>query len=513
MLHTNSGFFSKSKVVPKKNSPCDLEHVKMADGWGKVRKEVTCAICLGIYKKPKMLPCLHTFCAKCLQGLWQQSLVTPPHFYNSQPPPSSRIIGCPVCREQVQLTTVEDLPSNFSASHLVDIVEMQERVSKEAPPTCQSCKARRDAVASCAPCGIFLCGSCLEVHKTLKLTSSHHINSLDDIKSGKVTVPSILDHKQEYCSTHPDKPLELYCKKEDTLICLGCAVVKHRDHQYDFISQVAKEHKQQIRSGLTNVKQQLKSLQRAVAEVKTTMEQVQRKKEENIQNIEKAFQKVVLALRMRKRQLIYDVDQITSYKMGALNIQCTELTNSCAQMNNYIELINAKLTSESDRAIVAMRNQLIERGNQLSSSVKGTRLSPMESIPPDVKFYGLQALVNRLQQVGEPLDVCIKRCQLTKTSTQNLHKFEVIVKDAKGQPVTDCMDALNVKVFPNERHDTQEQVNIVHEGNGRYTFSAKKCNSCSTANRHYWHADCGCRKYGSVNVQICDENVPGSPLR
>ena len=227
---------------------------KMVDSWEKIRKEVTCAICLGIYKKPKILPCLHTFCEKCLLGLWQpgvyKSIDTKnksmwQQSLNSLPP---RIIGCPVCREQVQLISVENLPSNFSASHLVDIVEMQERVSKEAPPICQSCKARRNAVASCAPCGIFLCGSCLEVHKTLKLTSSHHINSLDDIKSGKVTAPSILDHKQEYCSTHPDKPLELYCKKENTLICLGCAVVNHRNHQYDFISQVAKEHMQQIRS-------------------------------------------------------------------------------------------------------------------------------------------------------------------------------------------------------------------------------------------------------------------------
>ena len=481
----------------------------MADSWEKIRKEVTCNICLDIYKKPKMLSCLHTFCAKCVQGLLPQSMILKRCKYPGNSPPS-RIIECPVCREQVQLTSVEDLPSNFSASHLVDIVEMQERVSKEAPPTCQSCSSRRNAVASCAPCGIFLCGSCLEVHKTLKLTSSHHINSLDDIKSGKVTAPSILYHKQEYCSIHPDKPLELYCKKENTLICLGCAVVNHRNHQYDFISQVAKEHKQQIRSGLASVKQQLKSLQQVAAEVKTMIEQVQRKRDENIQSVEKVFGEVMLALDMRKMQLINDIDQTTKIKVNALNVQCTDLTNSCAQMNNYIELINAKLISESDRAIVAMKNQLIERGKQLSNSVKGTKLSPIESIPPNIKFYGLQAAINHLRQLGKSLDVCVKRSQLNMETTQNLHNFEVIIRDAKGQPVTDCIGALDVKLFPDEQYGTQEQVNIVHEGNGRYTFSSKKCSSCSTVN---WHANCQCRKYGSIHVQICEENIPGSPIR
>ena len=240
------------------------------------------------------------------------------------------------------------------------------------------------------------------------------------------------------------------------------------------------------------------------------IEQVQRKREENIQNIEKVFQEVMLALDMRKMQLVNEIDQITAIKIRALDAQCSELTNSCVQISNYIELINAKLTSESDRAIVTMKNQLIERGSQLSNSVKGTRLSPVESISSNVKFYGVQAVVSRLQQLGKPLDVCNKRCKLIMTRTQNLHKFEVIIRDTKGQPLTDCMDALDVKLFPNEKYSTQEQVNIVHEGNGRYTFSAKKCSSCD---REYWQTNCQCRKYGSIHVQICEENIPGSPIR
>ena len=38
-----------------------------------LNKELTCAICLELFKTPKMLPCLHTFCEKCLKQIATQS--------------------------------------------------------------------------------------------------------------------------------------------------------------------------------------------------------------------------------------------------------------------------------------------------------------------------------------------------------------------------------------------------------------------------------------------------------
>ena len=341
----------------------------MEDGWEKVRKEVTCSICLTIFKEPKILPCLHTFCAKCLQILWQQAGIEVG---------VNKIIHCPQCREKVPLSSVEKLPSSFSISRLVDIVEMQDRLNKEAPPMCQSCSSSTRAVASCTPCGIFLCAPCLDVHKTLKLTSSHQINSLDDIKSGKVTVPSILDHKQEMCSIHPDKPLEMYCKQDKCLICLGCAVVQHRDHKCDFISQIAKEEKQRINRTLPKFGEQVEMVEQAAAKVKNTQEQLQERKEENTHYVNKVFEEITMALNERKQQLLDEINKTTAEKIQALNEQHKELTDLLAQMNGYLELMEVKLKSERDQAIIAMKEQMLNRGNALLKVARSTKTLPVE---------------------------------------------------------------------------------------------------------------------------------------
>ena len=497
----------------------------MDEGWEKVRKEVTCSICLNIFTNPKILPCLHTFCFNCLQILWQQA----------DAEGVNRIINCPQCREKVPLSSVEKLPASFSVSRLVDIVQMQDRLTNEAPPTCQSCSRNTRAVACCTPCGIFLCSPCLDVHKTLKVTSSHQINSLDDIKSGKVTVPSMLDHKQEMCTIHPDKPLELFCKKEECLICLGCAVVNHRQHQYDFISQIAEQYKKEIQNTLPAFRTQLKHIQQAATEVKHMQQQIEVRNEENASHINKVFQEIIVSLNKRKQKMLDDINKTTATKMKVLNEQYYELLNLSTQMNNYLELIASKLRSERDRAIVAMKDQMVNRGNSLLKVVRLTRSSPVETVPPKVEFPRLQNILDLVTVSG--ISFSSEMCTLVEiTQNPNEPTFRVTMKDSFNQPILNCSSLLDVKIFPNkDSYDKQESYRkqytrevklpkITNKGNGVYEFSTTCDNSVRATTRYYdnlyercerWRQELATpqRKYGLVSVQLFGKDIPESPLK
>ena len=53
---------------------CNMASKSLAKG---LNKELTCPICLELFKTPKLLPCLHSFCKECLQDMVGKSTGKP----------------------------------------------------------------------------------------------------------------------------------------------------------------------------------------------------------------------------------------------------------------------------------------------------------------------------------------------------------------------------------------------------------------------------------------------------
>ena len=78
----------------------------------KLKDQVTCAVCLQSYSKPKVLQCFHIFCQDCLKKLVIRE--------------GERVsITCAICRKETALTAsgkgVSDLPSAFHMNNLLEI--------------------------------------------------------------------------------------------------------------------------------------------------------------------------------------------------------------------------------------------------------------------------------------------------------------------------------------------------------------------------------------------------------
>jgi len=272
----------------------------MANNWQKVKEELTCVICQDLFNDPKILPCLHSFCTGCLKE-WSGRLA---HL-----DPSERHMECPLCRGKVLLSTpraVEELPSHFSAVRLVEIVRLQEQaVSDKVIPTCQYCDEGESAVSSCNECAIFLCDFCAKSHQRARVTKGHKIISLDEMKRGigdNFLVPRLVE-KVEMCTTHPTKPLELYCKCEGVLICRDCIIKKHKDHDYDVISDVLESEKEILREALPGIQELVEDVEKAIASVRDRRKNVRSCNDENLHELDVVFHVFHTVLNEHKKQL------------------------------------------------------------------------------------------------------------------------------------------------------------------------------------------------------------------
>uniref|UniRef100_A0A672QQ39 RING-type E3 ubiquitin transferase n=1 Tax=Sinocyclocheilus grahami TaxID=75366 RepID=A0A672QQ39_SINGR len=82
---------------------------------------LVCSICLDHYHNPKVLPCLHTFCERCLQNYI---------------PPQSLTLSCPVCRQTSILPEkgVAALQNNFFITNLMEVLQRDPECSR--PEAC-----------------------------------------------------------------------------------------------------------------------------------------------------------------------------------------------------------------------------------------------------------------------------------------------------------------------------------------------------------------------------------------
>ncbi|XP_058872230.1 tripartite motif-containing protein 16-like [Acipenser ruthenus] len=238
--------------------------------------QFSCSVCLELLKDPVAIPCGHSYCMGCIKNYWDQTDHT-------------GVYSCPQCRKT--FTPRPDLGRN---TMLAEVVEKLKKTGLNPPPAqsyagpgdvpCDFCTGRKfKAVKSCLTCLASYCETHVKPHYEGAAFKRHKlINAIGDLE-------------QKLCAEH-QKVLEVFCRTDQTCICLLCTDKDHKSH--DTVSAEAERSVKQKQLGetQTEIQQRIQERLEEIEELKQAVESLKRSACIEIKESEKIFTELIRSI-------------------------------------------------------------------------------------------------------------------------------------------------------------------------------------------------------------------------
>uniref|UniRef100_A0A8C6U329 E3 ubiquitin-protein ligase TRIM39-like n=1 Tax=Neogobius melanostomus TaxID=47308 RepID=A0A8C6U329_9GOBI len=204
-------------------------------------EQLLCSICLDVFTEPVSTPCGHNFCKSCISTHWQQEAPC----------------CCPLCKQEFSSRPLLQVNTLFSElvgqfrNRSEEAALSSDTPAAEGDVLCDMCtESKQKALKSCLVCLMSYCQLHLLAHESLPRLKTH------------LLMEPLGQLEERLCSSH-HRALELYCRSDQTCLCLLCTVLEHKNHQ---VVSLREEYEQQQGA-----------LESSQAETKSLMEKRQKK--------------------------------------------------------------------------------------------------------------------------------------------------------------------------------------------------------------------------------------------
>ncbi|XP_074487545.1 E3 ubiquitin/ISG15 ligase TRIM25-like [Sebastes fasciatus] len=212
-----------------------------------------CSICLDVFTDPVSTPCGHNFCKNCINKHWNT---------NDQ-------YLCPMCqkvfntRPELHVNTViSEMVVQFrqSAQQKTSSSSSEQQVSKPGEVPCDVCTGTKlKALKSCLVCLASYCETHLEPHLTASRLKRHQL------------IDPVENLEDRMCTKH-DKPLELFCKTDQTCVCMLCHVFDHKMHDVVPLKEEYEGKKAELGKTEVEIQQMIQKRRLKIQEIKHSVD-------------------------------------------------------------------------------------------------------------------------------------------------------------------------------------------------------------------------------------------------
>ena len=315
-----------------------------------------CQICSKFYSDPVILPCLHSYCKRCLQKVTSQT-------------EGGGYLLCPTCEENIKLSdnNIEAFVSNLWLAHHVEIDSYQKMIKAGEPVSCGRCGNL--ATVSCGECVLVLCLECEQDHQRCYDTKHHVLTPLSEVND--LTLP----HKIMECSKHIKK-LKLFCQSCDMMICRDCTINDHNLHNIHLIDDIIKQEKDTTKEKSLKLAETLARIDDTISATKSIKSQLILNKDQLRKEICQIFEKMRLVLAQREEVLVKESDKAATAKITTMEIHIEQLEKIKKRITFAHKAVSTITDTSTPQEFLALRPILVKAISMLTKSLSHLPLTP-----------------------------------------------------------------------------------------------------------------------------------------
>ncbi|XP_069019024.1 transcription intermediary factor 1-alpha-like [Embiotoca jacksoni] len=320
----------------------------------------TCPVChLNFHsREPKLLPCLHSFCKKCLPSPSRNLASMEP--LNSQADGATKplnVIRCPVCRQEcVEIDVMDNV-------FVKDSVEAPSSTVERTVQLCMTCDDNTDAAGFCVDCVEYLCATCVEAHQRVKFTKDHIIRQNTEVSQ---EIHGVSTQRPMFCDIHKQEPLKLFCETCDLLTCRDCQLAKHKDHNYQFLEDAYKNHKQHMESMTQQLQEKRKLIEEVSDSINSGLLLVDQNRTSVHNEIKKSICSLILEINKKGKMLVNQLEAVTKEHESVLRKQQEDIGYLSRHLDHVINFTKwATARSGGTALLYCKRLILFQIGNLL----------------------------------------------------------------------------------------------------------------------------------------------------
>ena len=301
------------------------------------------------------------------------------------------------------------------------------------------------------------------------------------------------------CNDH-NEPIKVYCETCQELICRDCTVSKrHRNHDYNLITESYPKHHQEIEADLTKVKTKVADTNTAVTNLFTREREVTKQGEDVKKQIHTQSQLIMNLVQQSQRQLVQQVDAVVQQKIQLLTKQREEAETVLKQLKGCEEFVQQSLKVGTQQQILREKQNMVQVMTTVNQDVNPVVFQPIEEA--NITFTSNQTLVDtymyegigQLKSKTFGKSILVKNaCYVGKKSTIALN-----LQTQDGSPFSvppslifcELSSADDSQLISCDINETQVQ-------SGNYDISFTPC----TRGKH------------QLTIRLGGVNIPGSPF-